>query len=419
MFKAGLGKAMRGLPGAILGDRIYHENILVYEKANSYDIIQLVMTGDAADLKQRRILSVAVIIALLLGAYFVRMYFGLFVAAGILSYLSYPIYKRISRRTTESKAAAVTMLAVFMIILIPLLITLNLALSQVISFSATVSKSLSSVDINQISADGIRLVNEFLDHIPFTNWRLDQPTVGRLVHSGAEFFGKAAVDFLSSAVGSTIGLVTTSIIFIYVFYSFIRNGDKIIKVVRGLNPLGDEVADLYLTQIGAMVRGTVFGQFVIALVQGLLAAIVVSLATKPSMFFVMLVFFTALSVIPLGAGIVVIPIGIVLVLMGNIWWGVVILLEHLVINTNIDNMLRPILVPKEARLDSALMLVSVFAGIAAFGFIGLVIGPTIMIVIATTIKTYLKVNKNLVFDSPEARVAGVTKSKPVKKKGRK
>ena len=63
--------------------------------------------------------------------------------------------------------------------------------------------------------------------------------------------------------------------------------------------------------------------------------------------------------------------------------------------TNIDNFLRPILVPREARLDSALMLLSVFAGIAMFGAFGIVIGPVLMIVIVTTISVYLAVYKGV------------------------
>ena len=63
--------------------------------------------------------------------------------------------------------------------------------------------------------------------------------------------------------------------------------------------------------------------------------------------------------------------------------------------TNIDNFLRPILVPREARLDSALMLLSVFAGIGMFGAFGIVIGPVLMIVIVTTISVYLAVYKGV------------------------
>jgi predicted PurR-regulated permease PerM len=63
--------------------------------------------------------------------------------------------------------------------------------------------------------------------------------------------------------------------------------------------------------------------------------------------------------------------------------------------TNIDNFLRPILVPRDARLNSALMLLSVFAGIAMFGPWGIVIGPVLMILIVTTIDVYLAVYKDV------------------------
>ena len=70
-------------------------------------------------------------------------------------------------------------------------------------------------------------------------------------------------------------------------------------------------------------------------------------------------------------------------------------LWHLLVVTNIDNFLRPILVPRGARLNSALMLLSVFAGIATFGAWGIVIGPVLMILIVTTIDIYLAVYKGV------------------------
>jgi predicted PurR-regulated permease PerM len=53
--------------------------------------------------------------------------------------------------------------------------------------------------------------------------------------------------------------------------------------------------------------------------------------------------------------------------------------------------MRPRLVPKSARLDPALMILAVFSGIALFGFIGIVIGPIIMILITTTLQIYQEV----------------------------
>jgi predicted PurR-regulated permease PerM len=73
--------------------------------------------------------------------------------------------------------------------------------------------------------------------------------------------------------------------------------------------------------------------------------------------------------------------------------------------------LRPRLVPKEARLDSALLLLSVFAGIGFFGFMGIVLGPVVMIIITTTIKVFLDVFKNVQYDDDDDSLpkAGVMK----------
>ena len=116
----------------------------------------------------------------------------------------------------------------------------------------------------------------------------------------------------------------------------------------------------------------------------------------------MAIFLTALSIIPLGSGIVTIPFGIGMMLFGNIAGGAFVVLFHLIGITNVDNFLRPILVPKEARLDPALMLLSVFSGIAMFGFFGIVLGPVLMIVIVTTLSVYLAVYKGVEMDTGEA-----------------
>src|SRR5690606_26005164 len=116
---------------------------------------------------------------------------------------------------------------------------------------------------------------------------------------------------------------------------------------------------------GAMTKGMVKGQFTIALAQGITSAIILTIAGLPyGAFFALILSF--LSIIPLGAGIVTLPIGFVMILLGNWWQGILIIVGHLFVVTNIDNVLRPMLVPKKAAMNPALLLLSVFAGIAAF-----------------------------------------------------
>jgi predicted PurR-regulated permease PerM len=186
-----------------------------------------------------------------------------------------------------------------------------------------------------------------------------------------------------------------------VFLSLLTNRDKVLLLIRRLNPLGEDITDLYMSKMGAMVKGTVMGQFVIAVCQGVAGAASIYIAGFHQGFFLFAVLLSALSVIPLGSGIVTIPFGIGMILFGNVFGGIFVIVFHLIVVTNIDNFLRPILVPRAARLDSALMLLAVFSGIAMFGAWGIVIGPVLMIVIVTTISVYLAVYKGVPMATPE------------------
>ncbi|MCE3370528.1 AI-2E family transporter, partial [Staphylococcus aureus] len=64
-----------------------------------------------------------------------------------------------------------------------------------------------------------------------------------------------------------------------------------------LNPLGEDVTDLYLQKMGSMVRGTVNGQFVIAACQGVAGAASIYIAGFHHGFFIFAIVLTALSII--------------------------------------------------------------------------------------------------------------------------
>jgi predicted PurR-regulated permease PerM len=241
----------------------------------------------------------------------------------------------------------------------------------------------------------LQLANELLARVPFLHVTVTAEQLRSTMISAARSVGSWLLHFLQGAAGSVAGAVTSAIIFLYVFVALLVHQEKLRTLIGQLNPLGDEVTDLYLRRMGSMVRGTVSGQFVIALCQGVAGAASIYVAGFHHGFFIFAILLTALSIIPLGGGIVTIPFGIGMIFYGNIAGGAFVVLWHLLVVTNIDNFLRPILVPRDARLNSALMLLSVFAGIAMFGPWGIVIGPVLMIVIVTTIDVYLAVYKGV------------------------
>ena len=271
-----------------------------------------------------------------------------------------------------------------------------------------------TADLNALGDKAITTVNNLLHKLPFETPTITLESLRANVGKVAQTIGEWLLRTLSGAAGGAIGLITSTIIFLYVLISLLVNKDKVITLIRRLNPLGEEVTDLYLAKMGAMVKGTVKGQFIIALIQGVLGATSIYIAGFHDAFFIFAIFLTALSVIPLGSGIVTIPFGIGMMIFGNVAGGAFVVLFHLIGITNVDNFLRPILVPKEARLDPALMLLSVFSGIAMFGFFGIILGPVLMIVIVTTISVYLAVYKGVEMkeDEEEERKPHFRRKKP-------
>jgi predicted PurR-regulated permease PerM len=352
-------------------------------------------------LTQKRALAVATVIALLFGAYFLRGYFILIVVAAVAAYLFTPLFDRLNKRFGTGLSATLTLLAAIAAVVVPMGLFVMLAVVQITNMVERVAEWVGRTDLSTLGDQALRFVNDVLDKVPFINVDVTPDSLRGSMATAAQKVGEWLLGLLQGAAGSVFGGVTAAILFLYVFLSLLTNRDKVLMLIRRLNPLGEEITDLYMSKMGAMVKGTVMGQFVIAICQGVAGAASIYIAGFHQGFFLFAVLLSALSVIPLGSGIVTIPFGIGMILFGNVFGGAFVILFHLIVVTNIDNFLRPILVPRTARLDSALMLLAVFSGIAMFGAWGIVIGPVLMIVIVTTISVYLAVYKGVPMDDPD------------------
>ncbi|KUI30702.1 hypothetical protein AU196_14350 [Mycobacterium sp. IS-1742] len=344
---------------------------------------------------QKRALGVVTLLAVGFGAYFLRDFFILVVVAAVGAYLFSPLYERLRRRFGTALSATLTLLAAMLMVIIPVTLVVFLAIVQISQMVTTVNQWMATTDISTLGDRAMTVANDLIDKVPFLDFRLTPDTLRDAVVTVSQRVGEWLLGVLQGAVGGVLGALAAAVIFLYVFISLLVNREKLRTLIRRLNPLGEDITDLYLAKTGAMVKGTVKGQFVIALCQGVAGAVSIYVAGFHDGFFFFAIVLSALSVIPLGSGILSIPFGIGMALFGNVIGGVFVVAFHLLVVTNIDNVLRPVLVPKAARLDPALMLLAVFSGIAMFGFWGIVLGPVLMIIIVTTISVYLAVYKGV------------------------
>lgn len=338
----------------------------------------------------KRALIGALVIALAVGAYLLWQFVAIIVAAAIAAFVFYPVFMWLKKKTKRTGAAAsLTLLASIVAVLIPFTVVILVTVAQVQVFVKDVDTAISTGDSLLNSDNALEEINNFLGQISGDRISLTIEQIQSYALKAASAVGEVALNFLKGSVGSAAALITSAIIYIYVFSALLVHKDKLIKLAKQLNPLGDEIADMYLQRAGAMTKGMIRGQFIIAALQGLAGAVFLYIAGVHYFAFFALVL-TIFSIIPLGGGIISIPLGIVMLLTGNVVGGLFVILTHVFLVTNIDNVLRPMLVPKQARLNPALTIMSVIGGIALFGFIGLVVGPVLMILVVSTIEVYTK-----------------------------
>lgn len=353
---------------------------------------------------QKQALAIATVIALVFGAYFLRHYFTLILFAAILAFLFNPYYqRRLAKNNDPGRSAAVTFLFAGAVIIIPLSILITLTVIQINHSVNELNTAVKSVDVSNLGQQAIDSVNNVIAKTP-SDFRLTPEWIQTELTAIAQKIGSSFLDNLSSYAGNFFSFFTTAIIFIFVFLSLLKNQKTLLDTLRSLNPMGEKISDLYTKRISLMTKAMVRGQFIIAIAQGTTDALLIYLGGMHEAFFFLLMILIALSFIPLGGGILAIPVGIIMALTGNIAGGVLVIAGHLLIVTNIDNILRPKLVPAEAKLDSALTILSVFSGIALLGFLGIVVGPVIMITIVTTISVYLEVYHGIEMDDAKAEV---------------
>lgn len=335
-----------------------------------------------------RALIVSVIIALAVGFMLLKSFLPLILIAMIAAFLFNPVYEWLIVRTKKKQTAAVvTLLITFLVLIIPILLILIATAMQASVLVSDLSNFAGGKDFGRIAQDLLNWINYTGTSISGQTVSLTYADVSSYLASHAATVAQYVAELVAGWIGGVGSLVTSAVLYIYVFIAALTHKEDLNKLIHDLNPLGDKTTDLYIAKAQAMTKAMVKGQFVIALVQGIVSAFVLYLVGVPYTVLFLLVL-TFLSIIPLGAGIVTIPLGAVMILLGNIPGGVIVILNHLIVVTNIDNVLKPRLVPKSVHLNPALLLLAVFGGMNLFGFLGIILGPVLMILIVTTLQIY-------------------------------
>jgi predicted PurR-regulated permease PerM len=182
---------------------------------------------------------------------------------------------------------------------------------------------------------------------------------------------------LKDLTQNTLGLMVQFGIMLYTLFFFLRDGEKFLTMITKIIPIDREQQQFLFRRFVAAARSTLKATLIIGGIQGAIGALVF-LITGVKGAFVWGVLMVVMSIIPVvGCTIIWAPAGVIMLLMGNIWQGILILAAGFFIISTVDNLLRPVLVGRDVEMHPLLIFLSTLGGIALFGFSGFVIGPVV------------------------------------------
>jgi len=181
-------------------------------------------------------------------------------------------------------------------------------------------------------------------------------------------------------VGGFLGTLGDLIAMLFALFFMLRDGDAIVRYVRDRLPFTDQESEKLLRETRDLVVASVGAAIVVAIAQGVLGALAFRIVgiSAPAFWGVVMGFASLLPVV--GATLVWVPAGIGLVLSGEVWRGVLLLLMGTFGISMADNILRPLLLTGRTSISGFIIFFGLLGGAAAFGFIGLVIGPIILVI---------------------------------------
>lgn len=297
--------------------------------------------------------------------------------AALAAIMFQPLYRWfLARKPTKTNQAAIaTLLVITFAVLLPALFVGSMVVEE--AASVVVAFQRGDIDIaawfTQIMAALPDSLRTSLDTSGFGDLDALQERAQILLSESAGLIAQQAV----AVGGGVLSFVLSFGVGLYVLYFLLRDGRRIGRtLIEGL-PLEQGIAERLTEKFLGIVRATIKGSGVVALVQGALGAITFWIAGVPSALLFGVVM-AILSLLPaVGTALVWAPVAIYLLATGEIWQGIFVFVSGAVIIGMADNVLRPILVGRDTGIPDWIILVTTLGGIASLGLSGIVVGPLV------------------------------------------
>lgn len=295
----------------------------------------------------------------------------------IIAILFTPLHKRLAGalRQRRNLAALATVAIIVVMVILPTTLIATLLLQEASGvYERVLTGELNFGRYFQQALDALPAwVTHLLERAGLTNFDAIQERLSAGFLRGSQFLATQAL-----TIGhSTLDFFVSLFVMIYLVFFLLRDGDELNKQIKAAIPLRPEQQSALLSKFTVVIRATVKGNIVVALLQGALGGLIFWFLDirAPVLWAVVMAFLSLLPAV--GAALIWLPVALYFLATGAVWQGVVLIAYGMLVIGLVDNILRPLLVGKDTKMPDYIVLISTLGGMAIFGLNGFVIGPVI------------------------------------------
>ncbi len=320
-------------------------------------------------------------------------------AGAVIAYMFYPLYSKLKKYIqNDSARAAIVTLVIILTFTIPLLFAVTTIYKDANAFIVTARQKIGGNIFNVECAEnentkdesyGCR-INELFEGLA------DKPMIRDKLQSSVAAIPNKLLGTLSDFIVSIPKLALRIFILFFIVFYLLKDGKRLYYYIWDIMPFHIEFKTHLIKQTKDVIYATVYGNLLIALMQGILAAIAYLILGSVSspIFWGLITAFAAL--LPyVGSAIVWLPISVMQILTGHLQndntlmtKGFILLAYGALVISTIDNVLKPKVIGERGNMHPISILLGVLGGLTIFGFIGIVLGPLIIAIFISFLRVY-------------------------------
>ena len=207
-----------------------------------------------------------------------------------------------------------------------------------------------------------------------------------------DIYMKQGLQWLIAHLGTAVSGISVLLLHLFIFfialYYLLRDGEKLKQALITLSPLDDSDDEIVFGRLALAVNSVVKGNLMIALIQGVLAAIGLTIFGVPNSILWGTLTAVAALIPAIGTAFVLVPAVLYLYVTGSTIPALGLLAWGVLAVGLVDNVLGPKLIGGGMRLHPLFVLLSVLGGIAFFGPVGIFLGPLTLSLLFAVITIY-------------------------------